>query len=233
MNIKTISILASLLLAATISQAQYLEDAIRFSQPENSSTARFKAIGNASTSLGGDLSSITGNPAGLGFFNTSDAGLTLNYLSDKNSSSYYGTSTNSSIDNFVINQAGVVFNIPTRSRYGRSSGWVNFNIGIGYARTNDFNSTIDFVGENNNSSYTEFLADEATFDPSSVFEEWGFGNYLIDYNEGNNSYFSSASESFANNQGTTDVRTGSQYQTNIAFGANYNNNFYIGASIGI
>src|SRR5690606_21093174 len=50
---------------------------------------------------------------------------------------------------------------------------------------------------------------------------------------GNNSYYSSASESFANNQGTTDVRTGSQYQTNIAFGANYNNNFYIGASIGI
>src|SRR5690606_32486875 len=85
----------------------------------------------------------------------------------------------------------------------------------------------------NNSSYTEFLADEATFDPSSVFEEWGFGNYLIDYNEGNNSYFSSASESFANNQGTTDIRTGSQYQTSIAFGANYNNNFYIGASIGI
>src|SRR5690606_27925002 len=111
----------------------------------------------------------------------------------------------------------------------RNTGWLNFNIGIGYARTNDFNSTIDFMGDNNNSSYTDFLADAAN-DP--VFEEWGTDSYLLDYNDTDNYYFPSTSE-LPNTQGNLDARTGSQHQTNIAFGANYSNKFYIGASIGV
>ena len=82
MNRKKITLLAALLCLAGASQAQYLEDAMRFSQPEYGGSARFRAMGNASTSLGGDLSSITGNPAGLGFFNNSDAGISLNYFND-------------------------------------------------------------------------------------------------------------------------------------------------------
>src|SRR5690554_8047142 len=86
MNRKKITLLAALLCLAGASQAQYLEDAMRFSQPEYGGSARFRAMGNASTSLGGDLSSITGNPAGLGFFNNSDAGISLNYFNDTNRS---------------------------------------------------------------------------------------------------------------------------------------------------
>jgi len=231
MNKKAISIFAALICMVGVSQAQYVEDAMLFSQPENGSTARFKAMGNASTSLGGDLSSITGNPAGLGFFNTSDAGISLNYFNDKNTSNYYGTSSSSSADKFSISQAGVVFNMPVRSR--RPSGWLNFNVGIGYARTNDFNSSINFNGENNNSSFTNFLAESAD-NPSAdpVFGDWGYAGFLLD-EDANKMSYPSTSESLTNDQINTDVRTGSQYQTNFSFGANYNNRFYIGASIGV
>lgn len=217
-----------------LSQAQYVEDGLLFSQPDLGSTARFKAMGSANTSLGGDLSSITGNPAGLGFFNTSDAGLSFDYLNSQSKSSYYGTSTTGTKDKFSLSQGGVVFHMPVRSTVGRNTGWLNFNIGIGYTKTNDFNSTIDFIGENNTSSYTNFLA-EAANDPSyePAFGDWGYESYLLDYNESEGFYFPAASESTSNSQGNLDKRTGNQFQTNIAFGANYSNKLYVGASIGI
>jgi len=228
MNKKTITILVALICTASLSKAQYIEDAMRFSQTELGSTARFKAIGNASTSLGGDLSSITGNPAGLGFFNSSDVGFSLNYLNSNNNSKYYGTSSSSQVEKFNLDQAGVVFNMPVHRNAYRNSGWLNFNVGIGYAKTNDFNSNINFEGENNNSSYANFLT-EAT-DP--VFEDWGVDSWLLEVDP-DNYYYTSASESLTNDQRNTDIRTGSQYQTNFSFGANYNNRLYVGASIGV
>ena len=230
MNKKAIGIFAALLCISTLSQAQYVEDALRFSQTENGATSRFKSMGNVGTALGGDLSSITGNPAGLGFFNTSDAGITLNFLNDKNTSNYYGTSTSSGTDKLSLSQAGVVFNMPVRSRSARPSGWLNFNIGIGYSRTNDFNSAINFNGTNTNSSFTNRLSESAVFDP--VFDEWGFQSFLLDEDADGNLY-PAASESLTNDQMNSDVRTGSQRTTNFSFGANYNNRFYIGASVGI
>ena len=47
----------------------YYEDVIKFSHFFNGGSARVQAIGGASYSLGGDISSISLNPAGLGFFN--------------------------------------------------------------------------------------------------------------------------------------------------------------------
>lgn len=65
-NILFTSLLVSGLMYSA--QAQFVGDAIIFGQENNGGTARFKGLGNAKTALGGDISSITGNPAGLGFF---------------------------------------------------------------------------------------------------------------------------------------------------------------------
>ena len=51
------------------SQYGYYSDVIKFSHFFNSGSARIKGIGGATTSLGGDVSSISINPAGVGFFN--------------------------------------------------------------------------------------------------------------------------------------------------------------------
>ena len=42
---------------------------MKFSHLFNGGSARIKGIGGATTSLGGDVSSISINPAGVGFFN--------------------------------------------------------------------------------------------------------------------------------------------------------------------
>src|SRR5690606_20597332 len=116
---------------------------LRFSQGEQGASARFKALGNAQTALGGDLSSVAGNPAGLGFFGQSDIALSFDFSNTNNSASFYGITSKQNKDNFAFNQAAAVFHLPTRRASGQnlSTGWLNFNIGIGYHRINNFNSS--------------------------------------------------------------------------------------------
>jgi long-subunit fatty acid transport protein len=231
--LKKIGLLGYFLGLISFSQAQqYLDDGIRFSQSDIGGTARFKAIGGAQTALGGDLSSIAGNPAGLGFYNNSDASFTLDYLNDLNKSTYFSTSTDRQKNKLGFDQAGVLIHLPVHKSYGQNmqSGWLNFNIGISYNKTQDFNTNIDFTGENNISSYTDMLADASDI-PNSVYKPWGQASYLV--RDNGSYYYPTTSENFSNNQHNKEFRRGSQYETNIAFGANYGNQFYIGASVGI
>lgn len=230
-NSKKLGLLGLFLGMISFSQAQYLEDGIRFSQNDIGGTARFKAMGGAQTALGGDLSSIAGNPAGLGFYNNSDASFTLDYMNDLNSSTYFSTSTDRLKNKLGFDQAGVLIHMPVRKSYGQNlqTGWLNFNIGIAYNKTQDFNTNIDFRGENNISSYTDMLADQGA--TNEVYDDWGYYSYLV----GDNGQFlyPTTSEINANTQGNKDLRIGRQHQTSIAFGANYGNQFYLGASVGI
>ena len=69
---KTLIIL--LIIQSVVSNSQqgpygYYRDALIFGQNNSlyGSTARIQGVGGAAVALGGDLSSITANPAGLGF----------------------------------------------------------------------------------------------------------------------------------------------------------------------
>src|SRR5690606_712192 len=169
--------LSLLLVGGSLTQvnAQSLDEFLRISQPEQGASARFKALGNAQTALGGDLSSIAGNPAGLGFFGQSDIGLSFDFSSDVNKAHYFGTNSTNNVDKLGINQAAAVFHFPVRKAQGSnlSSGWLNFNIGIGYHRTSNFNSTMGFTGLNSESSYSDFMALEDGFLAGDI--GWQFG----------------------------------------------------------
>ena len=69
--------------------AQSAVDAYNITPTQQRGTARFISMGGAFTSLGGDISSMTQNPAGLGIYRKSDIGLTFdvsirNYKTDTN-----------------------------------------------------------------------------------------------------------------------------------------------------
>ena len=70
--IKNILVAAIATLGFSFAQAQYVEDAFRFSNSTINGTARILGMGGAQTALGADLSSISGNPAGLGFYRSND-----------------------------------------------------------------------------------------------------------------------------------------------------------------
>lgn len=215
-------------------EAQYLPDVLRISQPDYGSTARFKALGNAQTSLGGDLSSLAGNPAGLGFFSQSDVSFSLDFLGDRHNADYFGTSNQYSLNKLGVNQAGLVINMPSRRSIGSNltTGWLNFNVGLGYHKTNNFNSVLGYSGINTGSTFAHFLSDQA--DLGNLEGDFGYDSYLVDFNGSNpnNTYHYPAVLERDNAQRNVLTDKGVQSTTNLAFGANYSNKLYIGASLG-
>lgn len=208
---------------------QTIDDALIFSQENNGTSARIKGMGDAQTALGGDISSINGNPAGLGFFGRSDISLTLNYLQNGNNTKFEGMNSSSSKGNFGIDQAGVVFHFPIRN----GSGWQNFNMGVSYNKTQNFNNFRSYEGENMNTSYVGALA--AIMDPNSNFEEDFYWSNIVEKHPApdDDLYFPLAIENGSKMQYNEKTTLGHRSKTGVAFGANYNNIFYIGATLGI
>ena len=68
--------------------AQSLQDALRYSRPEQSGTARYMSMGGAFNALGGDFSAINDNPAAGGVFVNSEFNVTLNSNNNRINSNY-------------------------------------------------------------------------------------------------------------------------------------------------
>ena len=73
-------------------QYGYYTDVLKFSHYFNGGSARIEGIGGATSSLGGDISSTSINPAGLGFFNKKVFSIGYKSMIKKNTSSYLGES---------------------------------------------------------------------------------------------------------------------------------------------
>lgn len=231
--------LAVMVIATGEIHAQYSADALRFSQTQSGSTARFKAIG-AQIGVGGDLSSIGGNPAGIGLFTRSDFSFTPEFNNYNADAQYLNTQTVGKKDQLGLAHAAVVWNSKIYKAKGAKldEGWISFNYGIGYNKTKSFGDNILFTGKNSINSIADYYAQIATTNygsPNTLakgsLERMAYDNYLIGYDSADGTYFP---ETDINNiQTKNDLRTGSQSEINFAFGANYSNQFYIGASINI
>ncbi|MDE5662392.1 MAG: UPF0164 family protein [Muribaculaceae bacterium] len=77
MKPKLLSTIALAALASGAAWAQSAVDAYTVTPVELRGSARFVGMGGAFTSLGGDISCMTQNPAGLGLYRSSDLGLTF------------------------------------------------------------------------------------------------------------------------------------------------------------
>lgn len=214
-------------------QAQFEGDAFRFSQENTGGTARFKGLGNAKTALGGDISSITGNPAGLGFYGQSDISVTLGYNNASNKASYFGTDTKENKGRFGIDHAGVVFHFP--SSYGPTQGWQNFNVGFSYENTAVFHENLRLEGTNGANTIVQSYIDRME-DPRTN-ADWTNGIFKTAMMEemGNNpnQFFPIVGENVDKYQVSNTFSKGYNSRSAIAFGANYNSKFYIGATLGL
>ena len=109
--------LSGLLLSAGASFGQtanstgylYAGEAFRFSEIQQTGTARFRGIGGNQTALGGDASSLFGNPAGLGFYNRSELSISPMLNLNNAQSTYLGSSLTDNGTKFAIGQLGIIF----------------------------------------------------------------------------------------------------------------------------
>src|SRR4051794_32794907 len=77
--------------AAIASFAQMPEDVLRYSYFQQQGSARSIAIGGAMGSLGGDISALYVNPAGMGMYKTKEIVLTPGVVLNNNKADYRGT----------------------------------------------------------------------------------------------------------------------------------------------
>lgn len=245
MNQKKLLIVLSLSLASFSGYAQgYVNDVLRYSRTDIGGTARTQAIGGAQTALGGDIGSLSSNPAGLGFFRKSDFSITPTFTSTQNKSSYLGNQYTNSKDGFDFTNIGVVWakSTPQADDGSKTNGWLSYSFGLGYNRTNDFNSNFSFGGKNPNSSFTYFLADQANTNGVN----YDSGNKALDNTIGGQAYNAGLINSQTSNGKTTytpgaspstatpvsqsgyNYQAGSTDDVNLSFGTNYGNQLYLG-----
>jgi hypothetical protein len=256
MKIRYIFVFAGIIFPALTLHAQYIEDALRFSQPNTFGSARFQGMAGVNTALGADVSSIAGNPAGLGFFRKSEWSVSagLNFAATRADylpfSTATATRTPDSKTNFNIPNLAIVFASPKSDI--KSGPWRGGAFGISFTRMNSFQNQFTYSGTTDRSSFTNYLADQAygfsdpqLFVPENeigynVSERQGkaqlaYASYLISPDTlTTNAYYSSAGTEFLQvAQRETVRRTGARNQWNLSYGGNLDDKFYFGASVGL
>jgi len=236
-----------------LSFGQYIDQALIFSQQNYGSTARSKAMGNAIGAVGGDFSSLSINPAGIGIYLSSEVTGTLNLVGINNTDgTYRGQITNDRSNNFNFRNFGYVLATPTNNA---GSGLVSFNFGVGFNKLNNFNQTLslsktgspysrmDGFAQNTNGISSNDLLSETNYDPYQnanvpLESELAWQNYLIDVsnpdaNGVGNQYQSLLFQNELVNQNQTITKEGYLNEYVASFGANFNHQLYLGATIGM
>lgn len=141
MNKKMILVAFSLLVSMGIG-AQTIYDAAKMTEKDLDGTARFVGMGGAMGALGGDISTIGTNPAGIGIFRSNDAAVSFGFSSTGTESTYGGNTFNSNKNRWQLNNAGFVFS----SKIGNQTTLRYVNFGFNYHRAKSFNKTTSMEG---------------------------------------------------------------------------------------
>ncbi len=241
---KNIIVIALLLGAAVTSFAQSPDDILRYSYFSQQGTARSVAIGGAMGSLGGDISTMYINPAGLAFYKTSDVVISPGFNLNANKANFRGTDFSSNRSAFNIGTSGAVFGNSQPYSHNKSEAF-----GIAISQTANFNNTIIYKGQNDLSSYSEQFTEEIANSGYSNFDQvisdpaYAFGTslaidtYLVDtFNNG--SLIKGLPEFIIDNGGIlnqekTIKTSGGIYEVALGYAANKNDKFYYGLTLGI
>jgi hypothetical protein len=222
----TVIILTSITLSV---KSQDYIDALRYSKDFYGSTARSAGMGAAFGALGGDFSSLSINPGGLGVYRSSEFTISPSFSTSTVKSNYLGTMSEDNNSNMALSNMGLVLTFPAN----KESGWINTNLSFGYNKTNYFSENILTHGYNASNSIADYFTQNAKgISPNNLDQFWehlAFDTYVIDTSMGQ--YVPNISPGV--DQRMAISTTGSSGEYNFGFGANYNNQLYLGASFNI
>jgi hypothetical protein len=229
--------------------AQIPEDAIRMSWNAPSGSARNQAIGGAMGSLGGEITSVFVNPAGLGLYKRGEFVITPGISFLKGKSNFRGTDAKTkSLSKFNFGASGFVL-----SQSVPNSKWSSKTFSIAINRTANFNGRTFYRGQNDFSSFSESFAEEFSKSgqpidvvlytaPLSLGTKLATYTYLIDTLTVNGRLeVVGLPERDAILKGTNanlmqekDIRTkGGITEIALGYAANMDDKIYIGGSLGI
>ena len=238
---KKISLLIlGLLSVIAVSNAQNVDDALRYSQVFYGGTARFMSMGGAFTALGGDISSLSQNPAGLGVFRSSELTITPQLFQIKTTAGFNGNSSDK-LYNFNLNQVGIVSNLISNNK---ETGLITLNLGYSFNKTNNFYQSALIRGTSNSSSMADYWASNGNGSTKTNLPDdaWMANQtFVIDSISGSRSLYGTAFSNYGDNPPSVYGQTMQRIVTNegytgehaISMGGNYSNKIFFGATLGI
>lgn len=215
-------------------------------------TARSMSMAGAFASLGGDLSAMGINPAGLGMYRTNEISISpmMAFNNASNSAADWGEN---SLSRFSIGSLGAAINL-----YEGSGSLVSVTLGLGYNRVADFNYNYGYSSESAPSGYpyrsiidafSRQMGQGGVFPDSAGALNYDFGDayywggilayngYLLDVESDElGDYWTSANRLGANAGVGHTVgmeSRGSIGEYDIAMGLNIDNKLYLGATLGL
>lgn len=227
---KRLYILTALILTGMTVTAQSANEVLLFSRQAPFGTARSAAMGGAFGALGGDLSSLNTNPAGIGVFRKSEVSFTPSLTFSNTESGSRDANKNS----FQAGNAGFVVSL-----YSPSFDWKSFNFGVTYTNMNNFNrKTNQFVGNSANSMTDAFAAMSQGISPdqldvfSTALAYESFLTYANDLNQYSSVLVTDGTLERVNQYKTIN-EDGYQGEYAFSFGTNYKDKLYLGMTVGL
>lgn len=241
--------------SAVFSQGQL--DAYKYSQTDLGGTARYLGMGGAFGALGGDISVMSANPAGLAVYRSSEIVTTISNRYVNAQTDWQGSAASGSRNKLNFDNIAYVSYFPTSS----DAGIIGWNAGFSYNRIKDYhrNYTLSGMGDAEY-SITDYMAERANakgvpaedlavskgHNPYAGNNDWlsvlGYDAVLIDaFSENRTKYFSTFGAETGGvwnpfklaGRKLNVTERGAVDQYNIAFGLNISNYVMLGADIAI
>jgi hypothetical protein len=244
------AVIAIYFLSGVTLNAQTLHDANRLMESNLNGTARFVGMGGAMGALGGDISTIGTNPAGIGIYRSNEAMFSFGFVNTGSQSTFNDATTDT--DNFHGSFDNIGFVLSNKIGNLTPLRYVNF--GFNYRKLKSFNKNVATRGHtsfsqtqqfasmvNNNSEYyqrfllPEYLMNAAAFQLNNYVPWLGAMAYeanLITLDENNQRYSPYLLEDNALiSKYSSEERGGvDSYDINMSF--NFYNRLYLGATLG-
>lgn len=223
--------------------AQNVDDALRYSQVFYGGTARFMSMGGAFTALGGDISSLSQNPAGIGVFRSSELTITPQLFQIKSTAGLNGTASKDNLYNFNLNQAGIVSSIISNNK---ETGLITLNVGYSFNKTNNLNQSVIIKGPGSSSMadyWAEISKGYSKGELANNVPDASLANrtWVIDTLSGHNTDYGTVYSNYGDNPPSVYGQTIQRLISNEGFtgehafsiGGNYSNKIFFGATFGI
>lgn len=148
--------------------AQTVYDAAKIADKDLNGTARFVGMGGAMSALGGDISTISTNPAGIGIYRSHDVMTSFSLSSFGTDANYMGNSWNTSKMKGSYDNLGFVLS----TKIGNKTTLRYVNFGFNYHKSNSFYGNMEMGGNLGNQSQSYYMAQQA-----AGIESWGSSPY--------------------------------------------------------
>ena len=139
---KIITVIYTLSFVIGAVSAQSVYDGVKIADKDLNGTARFVGMGGAMGALGGDITTMGTNPAGIGIYRSNDVMTSFSYSAYGMESKYEGQKSTIDKNRWSFDNIGVVF----ATKIGNQTPLRYVNFGFNYKRSKSFYKNMSMSG---------------------------------------------------------------------------------------